>query len=100
MGTHEILLTIQYITVSVLFAEIWIVFLGWKNSVHSYLFLSCIATFVSNIGYLFEMKAHTEDAYLTALKLSYAGREKLSDIEKMLTELDWDGIINKAGEAL
>ena len=74
MSTHDILLTIQYITVSVLFAEIWIVFLGWKNSVHSYLFLSCIATFVSNIGYLFEMKAQTEEAYLTALKLSYAGR--------------------------
>ena len=74
MGTHDILLTIQYITVSVLFAEIWIVFLGWKNSVHSYLFLSCVATFVINIGYLFEMKAQTGEAYLTALKLSYAGR--------------------------
>ena len=74
MDTHDILLTIQYITVSVLFAEIWIVFLGWKKSVHSYLFLSCVATFISNIGYLFEMKAQTEEAYLTALKLSYAGR--------------------------
>ncbi|MCR4618001.1 MAG: response regulator [Lachnospiraceae bacterium] len=74
MDTYDVLLTIQYLTVSVLFAEIWIVFGGWKNTVHSYLFLSCIATFVSNIGYLFEMKAQTEEAYLTALKLSYAGR--------------------------
>ena len=74
MDTHNILLTIQCITVSLLFAEIWIVFWKWKNSIHSYLFLSCIATFVSNLGYLFEMKAQTEEVYLTALKLSYAGR--------------------------
>ena len=52
----------------------WIVLIEWKNSVHSYLFLACISSFVSNMGYLFEMKATTEEAYLTALKLSYAGR--------------------------
>ena len=37
---------------------------------------------------------------LRGYRLSLSDREKLSDIEKMLTELDWDGIINKAGEAL
>ena len=74
MNTHNILLIVQYITVSALFAEILIVFSRWKDSVHTYLFLSCIATFISNIGYLFELKAGTEEAYLTALKLSYVGR--------------------------
>ncbi|MCR5324042.1 MAG: response regulator [Lachnospiraceae bacterium] len=71
---HDLLLTIQYITISVLFIEIWIVLIGWKNSVHSYLFLACISSFLSNIGYLFEMKAGSEEAYLIALKLSYLGR--------------------------
>ncbi|MCR5252058.1 MAG: response regulator [Lachnospiraceae bacterium] len=78
MSTHDILLTIQYITVGALFAEICIVFLGWKNSIHSYLFLACVSTFISNLGYLLEMKATTEEAYLTALKLSYAGRVWIS----------------------
>ncbi|MCR5685594.1 MAG: response regulator [Lachnospiraceae bacterium] len=74
MNTHDFLLTIQYITVSVLFIEICIVFLRWKNSIHSYLFLTCMSSFISNIGYLMELEAQTEEAYLTALKLSYAGR--------------------------
>lgn len=74
MNLHDILLSVQYITVIVLFIEIVIVFLGWKNSIHSYLFLTCIASFISNLGYLLELQAVTEEAYLTALKLSYAGR--------------------------
>ena len=74
MNTHDILLTIQCITVGVLFVEILIVFLRWKNSIHSYLFLACIASFISNLGYLFEMRAQSEETYITALKLSYAGR--------------------------
>ena len=74
MNLHDILLSVQYITVIVLFIEIVIVFLGWKNSIHSYLFLTCITSFISNLGYLLELQAVTEEAYLTALKLSYAGR--------------------------
>ncbi|MCR5097548.1 MAG: response regulator [Lachnospiraceae bacterium] len=71
---HNTLLTVQYITISLLFIEICIVFSRWKNAIHSYLFLACIASFISNLGYLFEMKAQTEEAYLSALKFSYAGR--------------------------
>lgn len=71
---HDLLLTIQYITVAALFAEVLIVFFRWKSGVHSYLLLACFATFVSNIGYLFELKAGSEEAYITALKLSYVGR--------------------------
>ncbi|MBO4900661.1 MAG: response regulator [Lachnospiraceae bacterium] len=74
MNTHDILLTIQYITIVVLFIEIWIVFMKWSNPIHSYLFFACISSFISNMGYLLEMKATTEEAYLSALKLSYVGR--------------------------
>ncbi|MBR5419859.1 MAG: response regulator [Lachnospiraceae bacterium] len=74
MNIHDILLTVQYITISVLFIEVLIVFLRWKNPIHSYLFLACISSFISNIGYLFELKALSEETYISALKLSYVGR--------------------------
>ena len=74
MNTHNALLAVQYITVSALFVEIWIVFLRWRNTIHSYLFLSCIASFISNIGYLFEMKAGSLEAYLTFSAPRPAGR--------------------------
>ncbi len=65
---------VQYITVGVLFIEILIVFLKWKNTIHSYLFFTVISSFISNLGYLFEMRAGTGESYLTALQISYAGR--------------------------
>lgn len=74
MNTHFILQIVQYITISALFVEILIVFTRWKNTIHSYLFLACIASFISNLGYLFELTAKSEETYLSALKLSYAGR--------------------------
>ncbi len=74
MNNHDILLTVQYITITVLFAELLIVFMKWKNAIHSCLFLACAASFISNLGYLFEMQAQSGEAYLSALKLSYAGR--------------------------
>ena len=74
MSAHNVFLTIQYITVSVLFIESIIVFLRWRTPVHSYLFLACVSSFISNMGYLFEIKAQSEEAYIYALKLSYVGR--------------------------
>ena len=74
MNIHDILLMVQYITVGVLFIEILIVFLKWKNTIHSYLFFTVISSFISNLGYLFEMRAGTGESYLTALQISYAGR--------------------------
>lgn len=71
---RNVLMTVQCITIIALFIEIMIVFIRWKNSIHSYLFLTCITSFISNIGYLFEMKAESEAAYVTALQLSYIGR--------------------------
>lgn len=74
MNTHVILIIVQYISVTVLFAEVLVVFSRWKNSIHSYLLLACASSFISNLGYLFELQAGSEEAYVTALKLSYAGR--------------------------
>ncbi|MCR4597066.1 MAG: response regulator [Lachnospiraceae bacterium] len=74
MNTHDILLAVQYITIVVLFIEILIVFMKWSNPIHSYFFFACISSFISNMGYLLEMKAQTEEAYISALQLSYVGR--------------------------
>ena len=78
MDLREILLTIQYISILGLFLESWIILHKWRNSLHSYLFLSCAATFLNNLGYLFELKAGSQETYITALKLSYAGRVWIS----------------------
>ena len=78
MNLREILITIQYISILGLFLESWIILHKWRNSLHSYLFLSCIATFLNNFGYLFELKAGSQETYITALKLSYAGRVWIS----------------------
>jgi diguanylate cyclase (GGDEF)-like protein len=71
---YDLLFTIQYISIIGLFIEGCIVFRSKKDALHAYLFLSCVATLVNNIGYLFQMRAGTEEAYITALQLSYAGR--------------------------
>ena len=71
---REALLTIQYISIAGVFIESWIVVKNWKKPLHSYLLLSCLATLINNLGYLFEMTSQTRDTYVVALKISYAGR--------------------------
>jgi len=74
MNLRSILLTLQYISIFGLFIEGWIVFRRMRDRLHGYLFLSCVAGFINNIGYLMEMLSSTEEAYITAMKLSYVGR--------------------------
>ena len=71
---YQLVIVLQCISIAALFVESWIVFRNWKGALHSYLFLSCVATLLNNIGYYLELKAHTEEAYFTALCLSYLGR--------------------------
>ena len=66
--------TVLCISIIAVFLEGWIVFRNLKSSLHAYLLLSCIATVVNNIGYFLEIHTHSEEAFLTALKLSYLGR--------------------------
>ena len=49
-------------------------FKNLKNKLHAYLFLNCVVMIVNNIGYLLQLVSKTEDAYIAALKFSYAGR--------------------------
>ena len=46
------LVLIQYVTIAGMMIESVIVFKRWKNWVHGYLFLSCMAALVHGIGYL------------------------------------------------
>ncbi len=71
---YSAILIIQYISIAALFMEGWVVFKKWNSKLHSYLFFAIIANLVNNVGYLFELKAHSLDNYLTALQLSYFGR--------------------------
>ncbi|MCR4657252.1 MAG: response regulator [Lachnospiraceae bacterium] len=74
MSLKDILFIIQYITIFGSFAEALIILRSWKSRAHIYLFLSSLALFINSLGYLFEMKAETPEAFITALKLSYSGR--------------------------
>ncbi len=71
---REILLTLQYICIIGLFVESLIIFRRLRNSLHLFLLISCICAFATNLGYLMEIMSDSEDNYILALKLSYAGR--------------------------
>ena len=71
---YDFLIPIQYVCMIVLAVEGWIVFRKSTSKVHLYLFFSIIVNLVNSAGYLFELKAHSSEAYLTALKMSYLGR--------------------------
>lgn len=74
MSLRDILQIIQCISITGLFIESWVVFRRWRNVLHACLFFSCVVILVNNVGYLLELMADTEEAYITALKLSYLGR--------------------------
>ena len=67
MGLHSALLIIQYFIIFGLFIECWIVLKRWKNPIHGYLFFASVSTLINSIGYLLELKAGSEEAYITAL---------------------------------
>lgn len=71
---HDVLLTAMIISIFAMFFEGYIVFRNMKNRLHAYLFLNCVVMIVNNTGYLLQLLSETEDAYIAALKFSYAGR--------------------------
>lgn len=71
---RNVLLAVQYASIVGLFIESWIIFRRLKNSLLHYLFLSCLAILVNNIGYLCQLLSTSQEAYIMALKFSYAGR--------------------------
>ena len=68
----------QHGCILALFIESYLVFRNLRNKVRAYLFLNCAAMLVNNIGYILELSSRTEEAYITALQLSYAGRVWIS----------------------
>lgn len=70
----KIFLSIQIISIIVIFFESVYIFKKWKTKVQGLLLLSCLATFVNNIGYLMELTAKNEGEYLLALKFSHVGK--------------------------
>ncbi len=74
MNLHDILITIQYLGVFGLFVESFLVLNKSKNRQHALLFFSCVTALINNIGYLFELQATSEESFIIALQLSYAGR--------------------------
>lgn len=68
------LLTAIILSIFTILFEGFIVFKNLKNKLHAYLFLNCISMFINNTGYLLQLLSKTEDAYIAALKFSYAGR--------------------------
>ncbi|MCR4807106.1 MAG: response regulator [Lachnospiraceae bacterium] len=73
MSVRDIFLLIQYISLFGLFIETVIVFKRWRKSLHAYLFLSCLATFMSSLGYILQINSQSEESFITALKFSYFG---------------------------
>lgn len=71
---RSVLLAVQYASIIGLFIESLVIFRRLKSSPLSYLFLSCLAILLNNIGYLFQLLSTTQESYITALALSYAGR--------------------------
>lgn len=74
MNLHDTLLALQCASVVALFIESWIIFSNLNNPLHSYLLFSCVAVIINNLGYFFQMTAESEEGYLTALQIGYAGR--------------------------
>ncbi len=68
------LLTIQYVSILGLFVESWLVLRKWKNTLHTYLFFSCVTALINNLGNLLEMKSETEESCIVSLQFSYLGR--------------------------
>ena len=74
MTARNILLAAIILSIFAMLFEGFIVFRNLKNKLHAYLFFNCIVMLVSNAGYLLQLLSKTEEAYIAALKFSYAGR--------------------------
>ncbi len=71
---YQFVVGIEYFTIIGLFVECWVALRKWSSKLHSYLFFSCAANLVYNVGFLLELHARDEASYIVALKLGYLGR--------------------------
>ncbi len=71
---HYYLLATIVISICLMILEGIVVFKNLNNKLHAYLILNCIAMLINNTGYLLQLISKDEEAYIAALKFSYAGR--------------------------
>ncbi|MCR5301058.1 MAG: response regulator [Lachnospiraceae bacterium] len=70
----QFVVVLEYITIIGLFVECWVSLRKWSSKLHSYLFFSCVANLVYNVGFLLELRARNQETYVMALKFAYFGR--------------------------
>ena len=71
---YNFVIGLEYFTIIGLFVECWVSLKKWSSRLHSYLFFSCVANLVYNVGFLLELRARDQASYVVALKLGYLGR--------------------------
>ena len=69
-----VIIQIQSISIIAMLLECWLIARSFKGKLHFYLFFSCAATLVNNIGYLFQLRSTSEESYFYCLSLSYFGK--------------------------
>lgn len=71
---YNFVVVLEYFTIIGLFIECWVSLRKWSGRLHSYLFFSCVANLVYNVGFLLELRARDQASYVVALKMGYLGR--------------------------
>ncbi len=71
---YHLILGIQCFSLLALFVECWVIIKNWKGMLHTYLYFSCAATLINNMGYFLQLLSTSEESYFNALRLSYFGR--------------------------
>ena len=71
---YNILLVIQFMTITVLLLECIYLRLRARSDLQGTLFFCCAVNLVNNVGYMFAMTSTTAEGYLIATYMSYLGR--------------------------
>ena len=71
---YEICIVIQYVGIIMTLLGLMYVLQQWPSRPQSFMLFLGLAMLVNSVGYLFEITATTQEAALTATKLSYLGK--------------------------
>ncbi|MCQ2548630.1 MAG: HD domain-containing protein [Lachnospiraceae bacterium] len=74
MGLYNILLTVNYIGIFIIFCEIVFVLRQNQTKMQQILLLNCLAVFLDTFGYTFEMQATSLEMAMFATKIQYLGK--------------------------
>ncbi|MCR4591462.1 MAG: response regulator [Lachnospiraceae bacterium] len=71
---HQLVVTVQWINVIIIVAELLIVIRNMKNRVHAFLYMLCVSMLVSSFSYLMTLYCTTEESYLMTYCMSWCGK--------------------------